>query len=86
MPTYQSKSHCDPKELWLCWSTRSSGATRFLKWEMDRILAVLRGPAGLATAWLSETLKPGWPSTSLVRPCAAQSLSSKSLTGFARQA
>jgi hypothetical protein len=28
--------------------------------EMDRILAILRGPAGLASAWLSEALMPDW--------------------------
>src|SRR5271170_682037 len=47
MPTYHSKSHCDSNKLWLCRSTRSSGAARFLTWEMDRVLAILRGPAGL---------------------------------------
>ena len=37
---------------------------RLVTWEMGRHLAILRGPAGLASAWWSETPKPGWPLSS----------------------
>ena len=42
-----------------CYQTRA-------KWEMDRILAILRGPAGLASAWLRNAETGLALSTSLV--------------------
>jgi len=38
---FQYKSHCDPKALWLFWSTHSPAAARYVMWEMGRIPAIM---------------------------------------------